>query len=337
MKKKILFYSSVEDKQLFQVQTFYQIDIRLLKELGYTIQLSNKIFDTLYFWKYDFVFAYFYRKSFFVALIASLFAKNTYFTGGIDDLDKNYASDKRYRIQKILIRLCYWVSKSCIIVSKSDLENVKNVIRDHSYKKISYSEHSINIDKFAKGFITKEHIFTTIVWMGEEENIRRKGVDTALKIFSYLKQSSTYADYKFVIIGEIGRGTSYIQTLIEKYNISDSVIITGKLPEQDKITYLKKSKYYFQLSHYEGFGMAALEALSAKNIVIHSKKGGLANSVFENGIYFNIDNDFKEELKTLFESLKAFNDQKLDSIYNEIKDYYDHQRRKQDLKNIICE
>ena len=54
MKKRILFYSSVGSLELFKTQKFYQIDIALLGDLGYDVSLSNRILDSLLFWKYDF-------------------------------------------------------------------------------------------------------------------------------------------------------------------------------------------------------------------------------------------------------------------------------------------
>lgn len=78
--------------ELFKTQKFYQIDISILKDLGYDVLLSNRIFDSLLFWKYDILFSYFYRYSFFAALLAKCFGKKTYFTGGIDSLDSDYAS-----------------------------------------------------------------------------------------------------------------------------------------------------------------------------------------------------------------------------------------------------
>ena len=66
MKKRILFYSSVGSLELFKTQKFYQIDIALLGDLGYDVSLSNRILDSLLFWKYDILFSYFYRYSFII-------------------------------------------------------------------------------------------------------------------------------------------------------------------------------------------------------------------------------------------------------------------------------
>ena len=128
MKKRLLFYSSVKSLELFKTQKFYQIDIALLEDLGYDVWLSNRIFDSLLFWKYDILFSYFYRYSFFTALFAKCFGKKTYFTGGIDPLDANYASPFSYRIQVLFFKLCYWVANSCIIVSQSDLKNIAKIV-----------------------------------------------------------------------------------------------------------------------------------------------------------------------------------------------------------------
>jgi glycosyltransferase involved in cell wall biosynthesis len=337
-KKKVLFYSSVRDKQLFFTQKFYQIDISILKKIGYEIQLSNKIYDAFFFWKYNFVFAYFYKKSFFVALIAYIFHRNTYFTGGIDDLSFENAATKRYRNQVYFMKLCYLISKSCIIVSKADLGNVTNILRGKKLSKISYSEHSIDVNSFLCNSGSKEQLFTTIVWMGGIGNVQRKGVDTAIKLFSKLKETKQFANYKFVIIGKKGAGTPYIESLIEQYSISDSVTITDKISECEKIDYLKRSQYYFQLSKYEGFGIAALEALFARNVVIHSGRGGLANPVYgSNTILFQIENDFDCEFQRLLLSINNIEKCAIEEACDKWKVYYDNERRKQDFIQIIHE
>ena len=331
MKKRILFYSSVCSLELFKTQKFYQIDIALLGDLGYDVSLSNRILDSLLFWKYDILFSYFYRYSFFAALFAKCLGKKTYFTGGIDSLDADYVSTRSYRIQVLFFKLCYWISNSCIVVSQSDLKNIVKCLS--SRKKLSYSEHAIDTRLFISD-IPKENLFTSIVWMGNEGNVRRKGVDKALQVFAELKKIPAFADYRFIIIGRKGEGVAFIQSIINKYGLNDSIELIGEVSEEEKIAFLKRSKYYFQLSLYEGFGLAALEALCASNILIHSGKGGLANPIYKEQLVFNIDNDFDSEFSQLISKLTSFvpitsND--------ELLDYYNIQRRKEDFKAIITD
>ena len=106
-------------------------------------------------------------------------------------------------------------------------------------------------------------------------------MDKALQIFAELKKIPEFVDYRFVIIGRKGEGEVLVRSIIDKYNLKGSVELKGEVSEEDKINLLKQSKYYFQLSLYEGFGLAALEALCANNIIIHSGKGGLANPIYK--------------------------------------------------------
>lgn len=336
MKKKnrALFYSSIKDIELFNIQQFYRIDIQILEELGYEVVLSNSISEAWKFLKYDFVFAYFYRYSFFVALIAKLFGKHTYFTGGIDALDKKLVTKKDYRIQKYFFKACYCLSKSCIIVSKTDDENVRSIVGG---KKLSYSEHTIDTNSFDCEQKNKENICTTIAWQATEGNVIRKGVDNALRIFANMLQMPQYKDYKFYVIGKTGDGTVYLKQIIKELDIDESVVFTDSISELEKIDYLKRSKIYLQLSKFEGFGVAALEALCAKNIVVHSGKGGLSNPIYKHGIQINIEHSLDVMTAELAKSLMTFDTVCLEAAHQNICRDYDNERRKADFARIIKE
>lgn len=331
-RKRVLFYSSVKDKSVFNIQRFYEIDIEILKELGYDVILSNSIVDAWIFWKYDFVFAYFYRYAFFVSLIAKLFGNNTYFTGGIDALDQNLVSHKTYLIQKYLFMGCYYISKSCIIVSKTDDANVRQLVKG---AKLSFSEHSIDTSRFDCNISSKEDLCCSIVWQANSGNIKRKGVDCALRIFAKLLQLPQFQNYKFIVIGKKGEGTSYLENIVKELRIENAVEFTDSVSEEEKIAYLKRSRFYFQLSKFEGFGVAALEALCAKNIVIHSGKGGLSNPIYAKGILVNIDQSVEMMFEELKETLVTFNGNHLEEAHKSVCQNYDNKRRKEDFARII--
>ncbi len=332
--KRILFYSSVRDKELFYIQRFYQVDISILEDLGYDVLLSNQIVDAWKFWKYDFVFAYFYRYAFFLSLIAKLFGKNIYFTGGIDALDKNLVTERNYSIQKWFFKLCYWFSKSCIIVSKTDDANVREICDG---KKLSYSEHTIDTNPFICSVENKENIFVTIGWQATVGNVTRKGMDTAIRLFAKLQKLPEYTNSVLYVIGKNGEGTKYLKSIVEELEIEDAVQFTGSVEEEEKVEYLKRAKHYFQLSKYEGFGVAALEALCAKCIVIHSGKGGLNNPIYENGICIDIEKSIDVMFEELKVKLASFEAEKLEKGCREVCDRYDNERRKEDFKKIITE
>ena len=149
MKRRVLFYSSVNDINLFKITGFYVEDVASLKEAGFSVICTNKFISFLKFWNYDIAFLYFYKKSLLPGLIAKLFLKKIIYTGGIDELNE---IDKNKSINKILyiflFRINYLLSTKCNIVSKNDLINVKfslNLLYPTSPKKLSYHPHSINV------------------------------------------------------------------------------------------------------------------------------------------------------------------------------------------------
>lgn len=287
-KKSILFYSSVKSKKMFSIQNFYKTDICILKELGYKVSLSNSMFDYLLFWRYDVAFIYFYRYGLIPAIIAKCYGKKVVITGGIDFLDKKYAGKKTFIIQKIFFQLCIMFSDKNIIVSNSDLINIKSFKSKIDKVKFPFSFHVIDYEKFKfEDLSKKEKILSTIAWMGNVENVTRKGVDKSIFLFKQLYKLDN--EFRMVIIGPLGKGAELILEIIKKNNLEKLITLTGEISEEDKINILKKSIAYSQLSIYEGFGIAAVEALAAGNIVVHTGVGGLIDGIGNNGVLVGND------------------------------------------------
>jgi len=331
-KKRVLFYSSVKDKESFKLVQFYNIDITILKDLGYEVITSNKICDAWKFWRYDIVFAYFYRYSFFVALIAYLFGRKSFFTGGVDSLNPKNIGTNDYKIQALFFRLCYAVCCRAIVVSRTDMENIKAIVRNTN--KLAYSEHTIAVDKYHADIKQKNNNFVTIGWTALS-SIERKGIDKAIKIFAKLQSYSEFSNSKLILAGTPGDGEGYLRQLIKDNNIEDKVDIRGNISEEEKIHLLEDAKYYFQLSSFEGFGLAALEAVCAKCILIHSGRGGLSNPIYTDEILINIDGDLDSETELLYTRLLQFDDNKIESSYKSVLYYYGNERRKKDFEQIL--
>ena len=289
-RNKILFYSSVTDLKLFEITGFYLYDIKALESSGYEVIRTNSCKSFFKFWTYDISVLYFYKKSLIPGLISRLLNKKTIYTGGIDELSSevDIAPQKRF-IYKVLFFLNYLISNCCNIVSTKDLENTKSLLNSIGFKncnKLVYFPHCIETEtKQSSNTLHKENIFTTICWMGSIQNVKRKGVDKSLEIFKAFL--TFHSDFKYYIIGTPGEGTAYLKNLVNNLDLSNNVFFTGSISESDKIELLQKSLFYFQISKYEGFGLAVLEAMISENIIIHSGKGGLVDTIADNGILVN--------------------------------------------------
>lgn len=332
--KIALFYSSVKDKKLFKVTGFYSTDIKILEDLGYSVRLSNSFKDFLRFWQYDITFIYFWTKGVIPAILSKLFLKKVIFTGGMDWLDRSYNKSKyNYIVRKILFKLCIMNSDANIIVSNSDLNNIKET--GYKVTRIHCLPHVIEFEKYAYNCGIKKDIITTVVWMEAKENVIRKGVDKLLYVYKeYLNLNK---DLTIQIIGSIGEGTNYLINIAKDLDIEDRIIFTGRISEEDKIRCLKESKYYFQLSLYEGFGIAVIEALAAGNIVIHSGRGGLADAIDSFGIMIENIEDYKSiayKLNEINNDYGSYSDFIAKGVKH-VKDRFSYEVRRDGILNII--
>ncbi len=335
--KRIYFYSSVKDIGLFETQKFYKIDIDILTDLGYEVSVTNKITDFFNFKQYNIAYIYFYRYGLFVAIIARLLGKKVFFTGGIDYLDQTYASKKDLFIQRVFFKLCLMFSTNCILVSTADLHNVMRIYKGRLSEKIKLSFHAFNVEKYkCEDYEDKGYDFITIAWMGTVQNVIRKGLDKAIELFAALRQKyPEYRQSRFFIVGKQGEGSEFLKEKVKIHNVGEWVVFTGEMNEDEKVSLLKKSRFYFQLSYYEGFGVAAAEALAAGNIVLNSGRGGLKDSVGEHGVYVDIDSDMNKQIDNIHLEIKKNNVEKLMVGSQYIADCFSYEIRKREMLTIV--
>lgn len=257
------------------------------------------------------------------------------FTGGIDYLDREYAGFKAYYVQKFFI-LCQFFGDKIILVSNADKNNIQKFFKRLPESKFPLSFHVIDFDLYRYSFNgdRKQKILTTIAWMIREENIYRKGVDKSVKVFKELVKLDP--EFKMLIIGPKGDGSKIVEKLIEKYDLRNKVILTDSISEDRKIKILKESKYYLQLSSYEGFGIAAIEALASGNIVLHSGRGGLQDGVNKYGVVASNLHDYKqiaEEIIRFEEENK--NDLLISRGISHVENNFTFDKRLKDFKDIL--
>lgn len=282
-KKQILFYSSVKDLSAFQSQTFYKNDILCLERAGFHVSVTNNLFDFLY-KGFDIAFLYFYKFSLLAALISKLRLKKVFVTGGIDALS-GVEGKSSFIIQTILVNLLLPFINKCLIVSQSDLQNIKKITPKSMHRRFVISPHSVNLANASVNVNDKrEENFVTICWMESVKNIERKGVIRAIKHFRKLKTKyKKYQNSKLFIIGRYDKKSlDYIENEV---NVSSdkSICFEGQISDERKYVFFLQNKYYYQLSSYEGFGLAALEALSMGMYVLHTGKGGLKDTMKDYG------------------------------------------------------
>jgi glycosyltransferase involved in cell wall biosynthesis len=277
--KKILFYSRVHDLTLFEKVGFYAIDIDLLRGLGYEVVTTNNLRDVI-FQRYDIFYGYFYTWTAIGVAICRVLSRRSIVTGGADDLASYYkARSPITRLTlKLTYRFLYLFVDRIMVVSTSDRINLSKI---SGGQKLFLVPHAVDVERFAVARSKISRTLLTIGWFGEG-NVIRKGMDSAIRLLAALRARNE--DFKLTVAGLAGPGLKYLKSLSDQLGVSSHVDFRVNVTEDEKVELLQSSGYYVQLSEYEGFGLAALEALSCGCCVVHTGRGGLADFMGEFGI-----------------------------------------------------
>lgn len=97
--------------------------------------------------------------------------------------------------------------------------------------------------------------------------------------------------------------------LINKYNLKENIELLGF--KENPYPILKKSKVLCITSNYEGYGLAAVEALILEKPIVASNVGGLKEIINNKvGKLCNTDQEYIEEIEKLLLNNKYYFDKK---------------------------
>jgi D-inositol-3-phosphate glycosyltransferase len=170
----------------------------------------------------------------------------------------------------------------------------------------------VNVSRFypipsdeAKVYVGLKPDDRMILFVGRIEPL--KGLDTLLKAMSCLQKKESRPVHLAIIGGdpsaspeEMNSEMARLKNLCEALGLDQSVVFLG-VRDQDKLSYYySAAEVVVMPSHYESFGMVALEAMACGTPVIASEVGGLAYLVRDGETGFTIP---AEEPETLCEKL----------------------------------
>ena len=156
----------------------------------------------------------------------------------------------------------------------------------------------------------------------------RKNIATLIKVFNeFLKLNCKYS---LVIVGKKGWYYDEIFRLINDYNISDKIIFTGFVSEEETPVLLNGCKIFIYPSLYEGFGIPVLEALSCGIPTITSNISSMPEVAGDAAILVDPENEI-EILKAINLLLSDIN------LYNLLKQKSILQSKKFSWENTALE
>ena len=125
----------------------------------------------------------------------------------------------------------------------------------------------------------------------------RKNIDTLIKAYAKIHNQ---VNYKLIIAGGDGWLSDEIYKLVENLKLTNKVIFTGKITDNELKYLYKNTECFIYPSKYEGFGLPPLEALSYKKEII------LSNIPVFNEVYGDVAKYFElDEIDTLANLLNS--------------------------------
>lgn len=337
MKYDIVLYSPVADLSVFDYVGFYVDDIHCLKMNEKKVLPTNKLIDILVH-RPNILICYFYSKSLFAGVIGRLLGAEVKYVGGADQIESSCVGGWRIYRNKLFALLCLLVSSKVLPCSTNDVKNFQNLFfgigRLFSYK-IKYAPHAVRYSISDNVAVTNWNEFKifTICWLGSVSNVERKGV---LRCLKFIEMSKRLGKHVVLYIAGGGEpGIYLIKELSKKLNIESQVIILGIISDSKKYEYLTGDFIYFQLSNYEGFGLAAAEAYLSGAKVVHSSRGGLSDimgddmQILDNS---TIDLDDLSSLEEFYNNLNSSNGFK-GKLINHKRNLYSLENRRNNLIN----
>ena len=217
------------------------------------------------------------------------------------------SNNRRHKtIFKIIDRFIYRPYKEIISISPATENSLKKWIGGDE-KRFEIIENGVDLSRFSQG----KKIDLSEYGLHEDDKIiimisrfhKAKDQDTVIKAMEFLPKI-----YKLVLVGD-GERREELENLVKEKNLSSRVFFLGI--RKDIPDLLKTSYISIQSSIFEGFGITALESMSAGVPTIATDVPGLSAIVKDGGILFSVG-DFKGLAKIIF-SLER------NDMYNKIK------------------
>lgn len=251
--------------------------------------------------------------------------KKIYVAGGYDvanEPDINYGLARKWYTKKIVKR-CMNKADRIISVSKFNTNEIKKNIGNY---KSTLIYNSVDTDRFIPKGKKDKNIFITVGAI-DKGTIIRKGIQKFINI-AY-SSSFKKLPYEFVIIGKCSDDIKEHLKELVKYN--DKLTWTGFVTDEELLKWYQKAKGYCQLSEYESFGVAPIEAMSCKCIPIVSNNSALPEIV--DGVGHIVD--IKNEAEILGAIIKSSKESPNNKIRERVINNYSINDREKKLVELV--
>jgi len=331
--KKICFFARVRDKELLEIIQWYKNDIRILRELGYEVEIATTFSEIPF--DADLYFSWWANGSIFPMIIAKLCRKPIIVVAGGSEVvhlesGPTAASylNKPFVTRKV-VKYCLKHATAVISISR----NIKREADDLGARNSVLIYHGIDTEVYKPVSSSERNIIFTISQLTESHIVRKK-IFTIIDAAKYVVEA--YPNLKFIIAGAKSEAIDKVRQRIASNGLEKHVLLPGKISEKEKLSYFSKSLVYLQPTMHEGFGVAIAEAMSCGVPVVTSKVAAIPEVVGDCGLYADPDDpkDVADKVKLLLandELRRNLSEKSRERIVN----IFSYEIRRQKIKELL--
>ena len=198
-----------------------------------------------------------------------------------------------YKIQNYFIKKIIHDSSAISAANEYEKEIFSNI---NKKSKIEIVRNGVNLEtlvsnnNFKKKYQLKSKF---ILFVGRFS--KSKGIETLIQSFSRIKNKKEILNVKLVIMGVNFGFEKEMEELIEKFDLSNKILIIKNPPREDVISAYGESEFLILPSQWELSPLVPLESFAFKKPVISTKSHGIPFTVKdgENGILVEPENSEK--------------------------------------------
>ena len=159
----------------------------------------------------------------------------------------------------------------------------------------------------AKEYIGLPPCDKVLLFVGRIEPL--KGIDTLIEAIAIMKNRGTVVCLSIIggdpdlSLAALSSEMSRLQTLCEQHGLTDLVAFLGRRGQDSLPYYYSAADAVVMPSHYESFGMVALEAMACGTPVVASQVGGLAFLIEDGKTGYTVPADDAQALANQLEKI----------------------------------
>lgn len=265
-----------------QSMEYYRQDVSALRALGHDVVICNRYRDIPI--RFDHIYIWWWTYALYPVLLAKLLRRKSMIAGVFNFRFESGAHGPDYFhrpfYQRLLISVAARLADANLFVSAKEHVAVSSHFRLKGpfYFPCAVGDEYLELSRSS----SKREGLLSIAWSGRE-NLTRKGVWDILTAMSCLKRRGV--PVSLVLAGKIGDGFPELRRKVAEFALEECVKVVGEVDMEEKLKLFASAKIYLQPSYYEGFGLAAAEAMAAGCCVVTCDVGEVKNVVGDGGYY----------------------------------------------------